>query len=217
MAASSLSIDRRAARFLARVCLAAVLASTLAPRPASADLLLAPFAGIKFKGDTTLYDLDEAADKNKLVFGGSVMWLGDGPLGIEGEVAFIPGYFNADRSLPLVQSSFVTTVMGNAVLTVPRPWVQESLRPYVSGGFGVLRARMEDQAPQLLAFKRTMGAFNLGGGVTGFVGRTRRVGFRWDVRYVRAAGAIGAGNDPASFGSERLKLWRATMAVLIRY
>jgi hypothetical protein len=203
-----------------RRCRLLVLSAVLlaaAPAPARADWLLAPFAGIKFKGETTLFDLDTAADKRKLTFGGSVMWLGEGPFGIEGDVAFVPGYFKADVDIPLVQSARVATVMGNAVLTVPRPWIGESLRPYVSGGFGLVHAQMQDVLEKL-AFRRTLGGFNLGGGAMGFVGRSRRTGVRWDLRYVRGAGALGSGSSrPASFGSERLTFWRATMAVVFRY
>jgi hypothetical protein len=55
---------------------------------------------------------------------------------------------------------------------------------------------------------------SLGGGVTGFL--TNRVGLNWDIRRLSTFKGEGEtlGN---SLGDEQLSLWRATMAVALRY
>lgn len=202
----------RSARARQLLICGAALALLLVPVPARADWNLAPFAGLKFKGDTTLLDIEEAASKRKFVYGGTVTWLGRGPFGLEGDVAFIESYFNGNpvENNQLVESSRVSTVMGNAVLAAPLSWTGLSLRPYLSGGFGLVRVRVTDNLG--LASTRNMGGFNLGGGAMGFI--TKRTGVKWDLRYVRGSGSSDTG---IAFGSPRIHFWRATMAVVIRY
>ena len=61
---------------------------------------------------------------------------------------------------------------------------------------------------------RTLPALSLGGGVTGFL--SERVGLNWDIRRLSTMRGEGEtlGN---SLGDEQLSLWRATMAVALRY
>jgi hypothetical protein len=187
-----------------------VLASLAAPPRASAEWHLAPFAGVKFGGSTTLIDLDAAAGDKKLVYGGTVTWLGRGIFGVEGDVSVVPNYLEADSGSK-VQSSQVSTLMGNIVVTAPLGWTRESLRPYASGGAGVVRAAMDDSF-NVFNYRRNLGGYNVGGGVVGFV--TPFTGVKWDVRYFRAWGPAGEGT---TLGSARLNFWRATMAIVFRY
>lgn len=188
---------------------AALLALSAAAAPARADWHLAPFAGVKFGGATTLV-LNNAAGDTKLVYGATVTWVGHGIFGLEGDVGLVSHYFEGDAS-SLVRSSQVTTVMGNLVVTAPLGWTRESLRPYVSGGAGLVRATMDD-ASNVFSFRRSLGGYNLGGGVVGFV--TPFTGVKWDVRYFRAWGPRG---EATTFGSARLNFWRATMGIVFRY
>lgn len=185
--------------------------------PAVADLYFSPFVGIKFGGETTLLDPDlvagssEAADKaRKFTWGGSVMWLGTGVLGFEGDVALIPGYFQGDQQIVL--SSRVTTVLANVVIAAPLTLTRESLRPYASAGWGLMRASSDVGEPAL-SFSRNLSAFNVGGGAIGML--SRRTGVRWDVRYLRGIGSAEGGGTLLA-GTARLSYWRATMAVVIR-
>jgi hypothetical protein len=180
-----------------------------ATAPAQADWHLTPFAGVKFGGATTLLDLDEAAGDKKLVYGGTATWIGHGIFGLEGDVSFVPHYLEADSG-PVV-SSRVTTAMGNLVVTAPLGWTRESLRPYVSGGAGLVRVRMDD-AVNVFSYRRTLGGYNVGGGVVGFV--TPFTGVKWDVRYFRAWGPTG---EATALGSARINFWRATMGIVFRY
>jgi hypothetical protein len=207
----------RGARRAAILALWAVAAWTGAATPAFADLYFSPFVALKFGGETTLIDQDlvagssEAADTaRKFTWGGGVMWLGTGVLGFEGEIALTPGYFKGDSKNVL--SSRVTTVLANAVIAAPLTLTRESLRPYASAGWGLMRASSDVGEPAL-SFTRNLSAFNVGGGAIGML--SRRTGVRWDVRYLRGIGNAEGGGTLLG-GSARLSYWRASMAVVIR-
>jgi hypothetical protein len=200
-------------RDLVLVALVTVAAWAAFPCDASADLYFSPFVALKFGGETTLIDLDlvagsnETADKaKKVTWGGNVMWLGSGVLGFEGDIALIPGYFQGDRGL--VQSSRVATLVGNLVVAAPLHLTRESLRPYASGGWGLMRASAD---PVGLEYSRNLSAFNLGGGVIGML--SRRTGVRWDFRYLRG---IGSAEGDTLTGGVHLSFWRASMGLVIR-
>jgi hypothetical protein len=201
---------------LALVALLTLAAWAATPSPASADLYFTPYIALKFGGETTLIDPNDVAGSNdaaekakKVTWGGSVMWLGSGVLGFEGDVALIPGYFQGDEGL--VQSSRVATLLGNVVVAAPLHLTRESLRPYASAGWGLMRATAELDPRVGLSYSRNLSAFNVGGGVVGML--SRRTGLRWDLRYLRG---IGSREGDTLTGGARLTYWRASMAVVIR-
>ena len=111
-------------------------------------------------------------------------------MGVEVDVGHTPGFFNADNRPfgsqdPLVLTSGVTTVTGNLVVALPRRWTEYTLRPYVVGGAGLMRARSTDRF-DALPIRTDLAAVDVGGGVTGFL--TKRIGLNWDVRYFRSVG-----------------------------
>jgi len=168
-----------------------------------------PFWALKFAGSTTLFDLEGESDQRHFTYGGSVRYIGDGLFGIEADFGDTPDFFG-EQTL-LVTSSRVTTLMGNVVVAAPISLTGDSLRPYASGGFGAMWVRVHTAANPL-DIRRTLPAWNIGGGVQGFL--TRRTGLRWDVRYLRGSG--GGGESVVSFGSQRLSFWRASMGLVIR-
>jgi len=198
---------RLAVRVPCRLAVLVLVLGTAAP--ARADWHLAPFAGIKFGGATTLNDLDDEADNRKLIFGATITWVGRGIVGLEGDVSFVPNYFTGADS-PIYASSLVTTAMGNVLVTAPLGWTRDSLRPYLSGGAGLIRASAEDNGG-ILTFHRNLGGYNVGGGVVGFL--TPFTGVKWDARYFKAWGP----GEGTSFGSARISYWRVTMALVLRY
>jgi hypothetical protein len=193
-------------------CIAALaLAGTLVQAaPARADWHLAPFLGVKFGGATTLIDLDDQAGKRKLTYGGTVTWMGRGIFGLEGDVGFVSNPLESERSI-LVRSSHAISGMGNVVVTAPLGWTRDSLRPYASGGLGFIRVRMDDPFNSL-PYRRTLGGYNVGGGVVGFL--TPFTGVKWDVRYFKGWGPAGEGT---SLGSARISYWRGTMSLVLKY
>ena len=133
-------------------------------------------------------------------------------LGIEIDFADVPGFFQSgDRYL--VVGSRVTTLTGNIIVAAPRRLTEYSLRPYVVGGAGLMRVRIDDS---LGVFQVTdvRPGIDLGAGALGFV--TNRVGIGWELRRFQTIGGR-APDQGLTFGGERLSFWRATMALAIRY
>lgn len=162
----------------------------------AAEWHFTPFIGLTFKGNTTLLDPELATGDKHAALGGTVALLGNGIFGAEAVFEIVPGFFqgrpgrNDASGLPirddLLQSSRVTALMGNAVLTAPRRYTEYSLRPFVSGGFGLLRAASTESSPPggLQVFpplEANFAGFNLGGGAVGFFSQS--TGVRFDLRY----------------------------------
>jgi hypothetical protein len=176
-------------------------------REAAAEWQIKPFLGMSFAGSTTFVDPELAAAGPNVLFGGSGLWLGE-IVGVEGDYAHAPGFFDAG-DLEIVTKSSVTTFTGNVVLAMPRRWTEYTLRPYFVGGGGLIRVRSDNPLPIAV----TLGAIDVGGGVTGFL--TDRVGVGWDVRRFQSLG--GEEGRGISIGEEEISYWRATMLVVLRY
>ena len=182
----------------------------LQPTMGWAEWQLKPFVGVTFGGTSSFLDLDGVAnERKKFVLGGSATWLGN-VIGVEGEVARVPGFFQT-VSQESVLSSSVTTLTGNVVLTLPRRMTQYRLRPYFVGGGGVVRANIDHEL-DTLSIQTSLRVLDFGGGATGFL--TDRAGVNWDVRYFRSVG--GKEGTGLAFGKEQISFWRATMGVAIR-
>jgi hypothetical protein len=203
---------RPAARFSFRI-FQAVLVLTICcgtPRAAEAEWLLTPFLGLKFKGDTTLVDLEGGAKKTSTAIGVSAMLLQDGILGVEGDFAYLPGFLGS-RSV-VVDSSRVFTLTGNVVVTTPRRLTRESLRPFVVAGVGLMDARIRGQRG-LLVSKMDELALGLGVGALGALSDATSV--RFEVRRFQnltSGEAVGE-----SLGDTRLRFWRADIGLAFRY
>ena len=200
-------------------CCACVL---LAPRPARAgEWHYTPAFGVTFAGSTTLYDAQLGTGKRHLNFGGMVSRFGDGIIGVEGVVVYTRHFFEfdgpRDPGAPppvVIAKSYTLSASGNVVLTVPKRWTEYFLRPYVSGGFGLLRAVSIDQpaagSESLYPVTATMPAFTVGGGAIGFF--SQGTGFRVDVRY---HGGLGhdPGSNPLSGSNQDLRLHYMTAEI----
>lgn len=152
-----------------------------------AEWHIIPFIGFTLAGKTTAIDPQLATGKRHVDFGGTVTLLGSGILGAETTVVFTRRFFQTDRTSldtdvppPSITNGRATAVMGNVVLTAPRRLTEYSLRPFVSGGFGLMRASRTDEAKLFLLHANQAG-FNIGAGAVGFL--SQRTGVRFDVRY----------------------------------
>jgi len=192
----------------------------LVPSTAAAEWQLRPFIGFTFGGETTFRDPEKAIATQNVVIGVSGGWLGE-IFGVEADFARAPGFFETDQVGDLatptladaeVLTSAVTTLTGNVVIALPARLAGYGLRPYFSGGAGLMHIDSVGQF-QALDLHRTLPTLSLGGGVTGFL--TSNVGLSWDVRRLSTLSeGETLGN---SVGRERLSFWRATMAVALRY
>jgi hypothetical protein len=167
-----------------RLLLAIVLV-VVWPLPARADFFAAPFAGMKFGGGTSMFDLEFAGSKKKFSMGVALMDVDEGILGYEVSFGYVPGYFEADDApLPLVKTgSFIVDLTGSALLSLPPSLTGGGLRPYLALGAGFVHAQAADTV-LVLQVRRTVPVASVGGGATGLV--TNSAGVRFDYRYVRS-------------------------------
>jgi hypothetical protein len=207
----------RASRVLA---LCGLLTAAL-PVPAAAEWQFAPFVGTTFAGGTNLFDPEDGATQRHWNFGGTERLLGPGILGLESVFVYIPAFFQRDNLSPLfpdsqpssgITSSRSMALMGNIVLTTPRTWNQYGLRPFVSGGFGLLHAFHDDAS---LPLRGNLLGYNVGGGAVGLL--TDRVGVRFDLRYFRVPpGQEPTGTTPTVGDRVSLHYWTATVGVVFK-
>jgi hypothetical protein len=203
---------------------AAVLCVLALPRAAAAEWQFTPTIGFTFAGTTTLVDLQQAAGKRHTDFGGTVALLGEGVIGAEVVVVFVPGFFETARAPlssevppPKLESSRTVAAMANVILTTPRRWTEYGLRPFVSGGFGVLHSSQTFAVNPVTTFElfpvnAGMAGFNIGGGAVGFL--TKRTGVRFDLRYYSSLHDTDKGT--MAIGLARLHYMTASVGLVFR-
>lgn len=186
--------------------LACGLLMLAAPRTASADILLTPFAGVSF--------LDENNDKLSYGVGLSL----GGLLGIEGEIARTTlGDVDIAGSLVDIDAG-VTTGMVNLVARFPAG----PLQPYATAGLGVIRASGDVDVPVfgsiLNISGRTFG-MNYGGGI--YIFPSPSIGIRADVRYFRTVGDLTLEDVDDLIGFDLpipdFDFWRVTGGLTLRF
>jgi hypothetical protein len=180
---------------------------------AQADLFVIPFIGAKFAGHTNIPDPEspqQPAGATKTTFGVSAAILGDGVLGIDGDFNHTPHFF--ERGIGgLISQSNVTTLTGNVIFAVPRRITQDSLRPYLVAGVGLMHAHIQTQANVINTNSNLVG-LDVGGGAIGFI--SPRAGARFELRHFKN---LSKDDATATFGSTRLSFWRLTAGVVLRY
>lgn len=170
------------------------------PQPARADVLLTPFLGVTFGGD---------AASQQVSYGFSAAALAHGMFGLEFDAALTPNFFNSDSSA--LQDGNVSTVMANLMLAAAPSGAP--LRPYVSGGAGILHAKATSVGNVFELNDNSFGV-NAGAGAMGFL--SHNVGVRGDIRYFRSLQDADAGDGiDLSFG--KLTFWRASLGVTFKF
>ncbi len=185
----------------------------LAPVPAAAqDLLVIPYLGFTFGGGSSLFaDLEQGSGETASALGASVALVGAGLLGLEADIGYVPGFFERGEREIVVPGSFVTSLTGSVILTLPLSVTRESLRPYLVAGGGLMRAEARENL-SLFPIRSTMPAVVLGGGATGFLSNS--VGVRFDLRYLRS---LGQGDDFVLREGARVRFWRGSVGLVLRY
>lgn len=182
------------------------LALLYAPRTASADILLTPFAGVSFLDD----------DNNNLSYGVGIS-LG-GLIGFEGEVGRTTLGETPVIGQRLNIEAGITTWMGNIVVRFPSGPVQ----PYFTGGLGLIRAtsdlELASVAPTLSLSGQTFG-MNYGGGL--YLFPSPSFGIRADVRYFRTIGELSLDDVDDLLGFDLplpdFDFWRVTGGVTFKF
>jgi hypothetical protein len=190
----------------------------LMPATVAADWSIAPFLGRTFHGQTTLIDHEGGAEKGHWHFGAATTFSGSGPVAAEGLVTYTPRFFQTEDTTASVNivKSRALAIMGNAVLTMPQRRGNYGLRPFFSGGIGVLHASATDFSG-LTPVSVMLPGYNLGGGAVGFF--TDRAGMRFDLRYFGTLKEkeLKPGEEPISIGPANLSYWTASVGVVFRY
>jgi opacity protein-like surface antigen len=195
---------------LKRVLFAVVLGGLMSiPAQARADWIFTPFIGANLHQDDDTLGVDT---KNGTVnFGASLAWMGAGVFGVELDFGYAPNFFEQENA-----STFdgnVTTLMGNLIVGIPiGGQTGGGVRPYVSGGVGLIKSRLDDVEDFFDVDESSFG-INAGGGVMIFF--TDGVGIRGDLRYFRSFNNIDENDLDLSLGS--FDFWRASAGVSFRF
>jgi opacity protein-like surface antigen len=198
----------------------AIVVSAAAPAKASADWLFTPFIGLNWGASVTFNDefgdIDDEFEKRG-TYGASLAWMGAGIAGFEIDFGYTPNFFElteGDGDFDYGDNN-LTTLMAN--LTLGAPIGGQSgigLRPYASGGVGIIRTRV-DNPGDLFEVNSNNWGFNAGAGVAGFF--SDNVGIRGDVRYFRAFDDIEDDDDDLDITLGDLRFWRGTVGITFRF
>jgi hypothetical protein len=151
----------------------------------------------------------EDVGKEHLDFGGSVAWMWRQTVGAEFLAGFAPDFSLLGGD---AESTALNNYMGNVIAAMPLG-ANGRWQPFVSGGFGAVTLRVDDEEFDLDAPDETEFGANLGFGVMGFADR---IGFRADLRYFTEMGGdivAGTGGTPLT----DLDFWRANVGVAFRW
>ena len=185
----------------------------LLPAPASAERIFTAFLGAVPDAETGFLDLAQAVGQTKSVWGVSVGTINN-VFGWELDASASPGFFSGNGDRPeIVSGSQASTVMLNAVFTVPRGWVGAAVRPYGVVGAGLVKVRIDDVSG-LFPTDTLLGGMDIGGGVIALP--WRRLGARADARYVRSQRKDDA-EATLGFGPAFLDFWRVSAGVVVRF
>jgi len=168
-----------------RLSLAIVLAACVLalPSAASAQGYFVPNIGADFGGSagkcpSLLNDCQEKRLSYGVTFGG----LAAGIFGFEGDIGYAPSFFGDS---PSFGTNAVLTAMGNVVVGIPAGPV----RPFVTGGVGLIRTRLDLlTTPTTGNFSTNNFGYNFGGGVMIFL--PAHLGIRGDIKYFRSASDV---------------------------
>ena len=177
--------------------------------PANADFFLTPFAAIKFAGTARIVDLEQGASNTKFALGVAFGELGDGVLGVEGDVTYVPRFFERATG-SLIARSHVLTAMGNILVALPLSQTGYSLRPFLSGGGGLLLVSIDDVLGIFPIYRNFLGV-NVGGGAVGPL--TNVVDVRFDLRFFKS---LTRENEERLRAGSALSFWRAAIGLTIR-
>ena len=207
---------------LRKVVIASALAAALvgaAPAKASADWMFTPYIGWNWGGTAGFTDIAgdfEDEFERRANFGAALSWMGAGAVGFEVDFGFSPNFFSETSGDANVDwgDGNVTTLMAN--LKVGAPFGGQrggGIRPYASGGIGIIKTRIDDP-DDLFEVDSTDWGINVGGGVAGFF--NDRVGLQGDVRYFRSI-QDNEPDDELDLALGSFRFWRGTVGLIIRF
>ena len=203
-------------RFLIGAALAGCVLAT--PATASADWMITPFLGANFGGSASFGEFNDFEDEfeRRVDMGASLSWMGAGIVGFEADFGWSPNFFE-DTGGPAdfeFGDNNVTTLMANLLVGAPiGGQTGPGLRPYGTGGIGLIRTRI-DGGDFFNDLNTNDLGFNVGFGVHGFF--TDNIGIRGDLRYFRSL-ADNEPDDEFDLALSDFDFWRATAGITFRF
>ena len=196
--------------FSTRVIAAALVAITLAPAPARADVLFIPFFGVNLGGDSGK-EFSEAFESNQFNWGASISFMGGGVFGVEGDFGFSPDFYGKTDA----GGSNALTMTGNLILGIPFGGQQGfGVRPYGLVGAGLLRSK-SDFGTDVAEIDENSVTWSLGGGVLLFFGTS--AGLRFDVRYFRTFDDLEVLGIPIAQSPGKVDFTRTSLGFVLRF
>jgi hypothetical protein len=190
---------------IARAAALAALMCTLAPVPASAELLVAPFFAWSRNKETERW----------VPGGGATVDVTLGWLVVGGDVGVAAGFFDPQEDvLDLIASSHVLTVGGHAGVIRKAEDDDARLLPYFTGGFGWMRQQARDREG-LASVTRSDPSLHFGGGLN-YMFR-EYLGVRADLRHFRSLRDPFENPDPIVQDLERVNFWRLGIGAVVRF
>lgn len=196
-------------RAVQALIVAAAVAVVSAPSVAHADGYIAPWISANAG-----QNMGTNFDNGGAGFGVNAGGMGGGIVGGELEFGWTPNYFGNSTNFG---ANHVIDLMGNAIVGIPigGQW-GAGIRPFATGGFGLLRTSINGGVIAPVAFTDNMLGWNLGAGVMGYF--NDHVGVRGDLRYLRSFQDMGRGPNNIDFtnGGGQFHFWRAAVGVVLR-
>jgi hypothetical protein len=111
-------------------------------------------------------------------------------------------------------NSYVLTTMANVTVGIPFGSARAPrIRPYLTGGIGLIRTRVDDPFYGYSLARNAVGA-DFGGGVMGFV--ANHIGVRADLRVIRSLQDNQSSNPFRQFDLGGFQYWRTSLGLVIR-
>ena len=183
---------------------ATAIAAISAPAVARADGFIAPW--VSANGGSGF-------DNGRAGFGVNAGAMGKGIIGGELDFGWSPSFFGTQNDFG---NNSVIDFMGNLIVGVPVGGQHGGgIRPFVSGGVGLLRTQIDGGTLTNISSSNNMFGWNAGAGVMGFF--NDHVGVRGDLKYLRSFEDTNTGVTNIDLnGPGQLHYWRAAIGVVFR-
>jgi hypothetical protein len=183
---------------------ATAIAAISAPAVARADGFVAPW--VSANGGSGF-------DNGRAGFGVNAGAMGKGIVGGELDFGWSPSFFGTRNDFG---NNSVIDLMGNLIVGVPVGGTHGGgVRPFVSGGVGLLRTQIDGGTLTNISSSNNMFGWNAGAGVMGFF--NDHVGLRGDLKYMRSFEDTNTGVTNIDLnGPGQLHFWRAAVGVVFR-
>jgi hypothetical protein len=188
-------------RFVSRSVAVLVMVTGLGAGPAAAGMILTPFVGTTWGSGAE----DDFGDTSNLVYGGTITFVGEGPLGFEIDGQYAPDFFGE------ADNSNVASLMGAFLLGAHDDGAR--LRFYVLGGGGLLRTRIEDTNAFFETDRNSFGVM-FGGSVIALV--SENLGLKGDIRYFRGITDVEP-DSSLDLDLTGFHFWRASAGLAIAF